>query len=180
MYINVVIFIWFGFHLNPPPPPRSQGLPRARPRGNGPPSRMTHQCCKNFTTMKCIKLNHYKFRRAKRTFTGGCPSSKFCNAVRRNLSTLGMQQAGTGQTLTTKVRRNPTILTATQLTYCQVVLLVSFHHNDPTFSPTTLGVEGVGPLPHLAPAPLSRIRNALIMRPLPLIQPHQWPLEAEL
>ena len=31
MYINVVIFIWFGFHLNPPPPP----APKASP-GRGP------------------------------------------------------------------------------------------------------------------------------------------------
>ena len=115
--------------------------------GTVPTSYTDQQCCTHFPTVVCGRLDFCEFQQAKRPYTLIFPSSICCNTVRQNPTTQGTQRANTAQTLKTNVRINPTGPTTAQPTYCKVVLLVAFHHKDPTFSLTALRAGGVGTSP---------------------------------
>ena len=135
-------------------PPQPQGLPRKGSQDTGPTSRTDHQCCTKFLKVVCIRSDFCQFRASNRPCAGIFPLANYNNTVRQNASRR-VWQAGTTQTITTNVRRNPPRPNANQPTYWKFFRPVSFQQYDHIFSPPASRVGGGTSPPDGASAALS-------------------------
>ena len=163
--------------------PKNRTRPWGRPSPpppTWPTLRTAHQCCTQFTTVKCVQKDHWKFRWDGWPCKGSWLLQNCCNEVHQTPLPWGRRMAGTAPRITINVSEKPRDLLRP---YWPAVRLSNHSSSTKTSGtsprpPHALG--GSGPPPRKALVLPLRLRNSPMTQPPPPSQPQQYNLYTEI